>query len=135
MKVGILTIEQKEQLVDKEYNTDSFFGPIQDINNNWILSIEEMNLCVNPDFIWVKELPLIEYVAKNNSLPEDEMVVYKLTPEQSELLINSDFIFIPEMYVEQLVVLIPISYEIEEPFLWLLDCPTLDYNVYLYIKK
>lgn len=62
--VGLLTQEQKELLVDKEFATDSYFNPTQDANDNWFISIEEMNYCVNPEFLWVKELPLIEHNPK-----------------------------------------------------------------------
>jgi hypothetical protein len=62
--VGLLTETQKEQLVGQWYETDSFFNPIQDINDNWVISIEEMHDCVNPDFMWVKDLEQIEYQPK-----------------------------------------------------------------------
>lgn len=62
--VGLLTIEQKDSLLVQEYAPDSYFNPIQDLNNNWIISIEEINYCVNPEFMWVKDLPLIIYEPK-----------------------------------------------------------------------
>jgi hypothetical protein len=62
--VGLLTIEQKDSLVGQLYDEDSFFNPLQDIEDNWIISVEEMEFCVNPEFIWVKDLPLIEYIPK-----------------------------------------------------------------------
>ena len=46
------------------YAPDSYFNPIQDADDNWIISVEEMNQCINPDFMWVKELELIEYKPK-----------------------------------------------------------------------
>jgi hypothetical protein len=46
------------------YDTDSYFFPIQDINDNWVISQEEMNQCTNPKFMWVKNLLLIEYTPK-----------------------------------------------------------------------
>jgi len=61
MMVPLLTNEQKHSLVGQLYAPDSYFNPLQDINDNWIISAEEMEQCVNPDFIWVKELPLIPY--------------------------------------------------------------------------
>jgi hypothetical protein len=64
MIVYLLTETQKEQLVGQWYETDSFFNPIQDINDNWVISIEEMHNCVNPDFMWVKDLEKIEYQPK-----------------------------------------------------------------------
>jgi hypothetical protein len=62
--VGLLTLEQKELLVGQLYTIDSFFNPIQDIADNWVISIEEMEYCNNPEFIWVKDLELILYVPK-----------------------------------------------------------------------
>lgn len=62
--VGLLTVAQKDELIGQQYAPDSYFNPIQDINNYWVISTEEMVNCVNPDFLWVKDLPLIVYVPK-----------------------------------------------------------------------
>ncbi len=59
--VGLLTIEQKDLIVGQQYTTDSFFNPLQDLNDNWIISVEEMEYCTNTEYLWVKELPLIIY--------------------------------------------------------------------------
>ena len=67
--VGLLTIEQKDELVGQMYAPDSFFNPIQDNADNWVISIEEMEYCVNPVCAWVKDLELIVYVPKENPLP------------------------------------------------------------------
>lgn len=64
--VGLLTELQKDELVGQWYAPDSYFNPIEDADNNWIISQEEINQCINPDFIWVKDLPLIEYKPKDN---------------------------------------------------------------------
>lgn len=64
MKVALLTIEQKDLLIGKEFNTDSYFNPIQDADDNWIITQIEINLCNNEEFFWVKDLPLIEYNPK-----------------------------------------------------------------------
>lgn len=65
MKVGLLTEQQKDLLVGIEYEPSSIFNPVLDGNNppNWIISTEEMNDCVNPDYLWVKDLPLIDWVS------------------------------------------------------------------------
>jgi hypothetical protein len=62
--VGLLTESQKNELVGQLYDEDSYFNPIQDLDENWIISVEEMEFCVNPEFQWVKDLPLIEYKPK-----------------------------------------------------------------------
>ena len=41
----------------------------RDLNDNWVISIEEMDQCVNPDFLWVKDLDLIPYEPKPTPPP------------------------------------------------------------------
>jgi hypothetical protein len=62
--VGLLTESQKNELLGQLYDEDSYFNPIQDNFDQWIISVEEMEFCVNPEFQWVKDLPLIEYKPK-----------------------------------------------------------------------
>lgn len=62
--VGLLTTEQKELLIGQQFDLDSYFNPIQDADDNWIISQTEINLCNNEEFFWVKDLPLIEYNPK-----------------------------------------------------------------------
>jgi hypothetical protein len=64
MKIGLLTLEQKNEIEGQLYAEDSYFNPIQDINNDWVISTEEMEECVVEEFMWVKDLPLIEYEPK-----------------------------------------------------------------------
>jgi hypothetical protein len=64
MKVGLLTIEQKEELIGQQFAPDSYFNPIQDADDNWVISQEEMEQCCNSQFLWVKNLPLINYNLK-----------------------------------------------------------------------
>ena len=64
--VGLLTIKQKNELVGQTYSADSYFNPIQDFYDNWIISVEEMKAT---DIEWVKELELIEYKAKLTPSP------------------------------------------------------------------
>lgn len=66
--VGKLTLEQKLLIEGQCFAPDSFFLVSQDINNNWFISQEQINQCTKPDFQWIKELPLIEYEPKPNSL-------------------------------------------------------------------
>ena len=62
--VGLLTIQEKDDLIGQVYIEDSFFNPVQDNNNDWVISVEEINQCENPDCMWVKDLPIITYVPK-----------------------------------------------------------------------
>jgi predicted DNA-binding transcriptional regulator len=67
--VGLLTELQKDELVGQLYAPDSYFNPIQDVNDNWIISVEEMEQTVTPEFLWVKDLDLIPYEPKPTPPP------------------------------------------------------------------
>lgn len=67
--VGLLTIKQKDELLGVYYAPDSIYNPIQDINDNWVISIEEMQDTINEDTLWVKDLDLIEYQPKPSPQP------------------------------------------------------------------
>ena len=64
MQVGLLTIEQKDSLVGQWFAPDSYSNPVEDGNTppNWIISTQEIDQCINPEFMWVKDLPLIPWV-------------------------------------------------------------------------
>ena len=63
IQVGLLTIEQKDELIGQQFMLDVYFNPVQDNNDNWIISVEEIDQC-NNEFSWVKELELITYEPK-----------------------------------------------------------------------
>ncbi len=67
--VGLLTVKQKDSLLVQWYAPDCYFNPIQDLNDNWVISVEEMANCTNEEFIWVKDLPLIIYEPKPSPPP------------------------------------------------------------------
>jgi hypothetical protein len=67
--VGLLTKVQKNELVGVYSSADSIYNPIQDIDNNWIISTQEMIYTTNEDTLWVKDLELIEYKAKPTPSP------------------------------------------------------------------
>ena len=67
--VGLLTIEQKDSLLGVSYAPDSFYNPIQDLTDNWIISVEEIANTINPYTQWVKELELIPYEPKPTPSP------------------------------------------------------------------
>jgi hypothetical protein len=56
-----LTPEQADQLRGVQYVADMTFNPIQDANDNWIISSEEVS---STTIDWVKQLPAIEYIPK-----------------------------------------------------------------------
>lgn len=67
--VGVLTEVQKDELIGVAYASDSFYNPIQDLNDNWIISVEEIANTINPDTQWVKDLPLTIYIPKSTPSP------------------------------------------------------------------
>jgi hypothetical protein len=64
IQVGLLTELQKDELIGVLYAPDSYFNPIQDINDNWVISQEEMYNNENELVAWVKDLPLINFEPK-----------------------------------------------------------------------
>jgi hypothetical protein len=60
----LLTLEEKELLIDQDFVPDNKFRPVEDINGNWFISEESVNQCINPNFEWVKDLPEAEYIPK-----------------------------------------------------------------------
>ena len=61
MIVGLLTEIQKDQLIGQRYDEDSYFNPVQDGDSNWVISTQEIEQNIYPEFEWIKDLPLIEY--------------------------------------------------------------------------
>jgi hypothetical protein len=69
--------EQKDILINTEFSKDSFFNPIQDKNDNWIISIEEYNACLEcksciKEHPWIVDCEHIEYEPK-----EVDIIMFK----------------------------------------------------------
>ncbi len=69
MIVYKLTPEQAEELTGQEYAKDMKFSPTEDYEGNLFISIEEVEQCVNENFMWVKDLPQIEHKPKVIKFP------------------------------------------------------------------
>jgi hypothetical protein len=67
MIVYQLTEQQKNELVGQFFAPASMFNPIQDENGIWIISSQEVEQCIVEEFMWIKNLPMIEYVPIINS--------------------------------------------------------------------
>jgi hypothetical protein len=72
MEVILLTLEQKDQIQGQKFTIDSYFLPIQDEDNNWVVSTIEQDLCTHPDFQWIKQCPKIEYKPKPIPTPFEQ---------------------------------------------------------------
>ena len=59
--IAILTIQQKDSLIGKTYDGTCYFNPIEDLNDNWVISEQEVN---QSSLQWLKDLPLTEYQPK-----------------------------------------------------------------------
>ena len=62
--VGLLTELQKDQLIGQLYAPYSYYNPIQDNDNNWVISVEEIEQTIKLEFMWLKDVPLIPYTPK-----------------------------------------------------------------------
>jgi hypothetical protein len=67
--VGLLTIEQKDLLINQLFDEDSYFNPLQDFNGNWIISIEEIEQNIYYDYNWLQDLEMIIFVPVVNPMP------------------------------------------------------------------
>lgn len=57
----IITKQQFVEIAGKEYGPDSHYHPTLDADGDRVISEEEVEQTVNPDFEWVKELPFKEW--------------------------------------------------------------------------
>jgi hypothetical protein len=69
MKVYLLTEEQAQLLFNIEFMPDNYFNPIKDANNNFIISIQEVE---QTSIEWVKSLELIDYLPLINLTDENQ---------------------------------------------------------------
>lgn len=60
-QVAILTESQKDELVGQLFAPASYFNPIQDCNGEWVISSEEIDQSIYPQYDWIKALPLIDW--------------------------------------------------------------------------
>jgi len=67
MNVRILTEEQKNMLVGHQFSDSMYFNPIQDANDNWVISENEVDQCTNVEFSWVNTLDVIVFEPKIES--------------------------------------------------------------------
>lgn len=62
--VGLLTIDEKNILEGVQYMPDTYYNPVQDNDDNWIISKEEIDNTTDVNYLWVKNLPLIPFNPK-----------------------------------------------------------------------
>jgi len=69
IQVALLTEIEKDELIGVQYAPDCYYNPIQDLYNDWVISLEEVQDTINPDTMWVKDLNIIEYKPKPTPSP------------------------------------------------------------------
>ena len=57
-----LTEDQAKQLYEKELSSGWTFALAKDVNEDYFLDPFQVESCTNPEFQWLKEMPLSEYV-------------------------------------------------------------------------
>lgn len=62
--IAIITEIQKDILIGEKFDGIQFFNPVQDLNDNWVISEEEINQCTNADLQFITTLSLSEYLPK-----------------------------------------------------------------------
>ena len=70
--IAIITQQQRDILVGKQFEQDSYFNPIKDLNDNWVISEQEYYYCsglwyldeLNSELLFIKDLVLTEYLPK-----------------------------------------------------------------------
>ena len=70
--IAIITELQKNILVGQTYDGTCYFNPIQDLNDNWVISEQEYYYCLglwyldelNNDLQFITTLSLSEYLPK-----------------------------------------------------------------------
>jgi hypothetical protein len=60
-QIALITQEQADLLAGQEYAKACHYNPVQDCDDNWLITIQEIEQTTNPDFLWVKDLPLSEW--------------------------------------------------------------------------
>jgi len=61
--VYLLTEHQKDSLMGQLVQPDWYFYPVQDCNENWIISQEEIDNSIYPEHEWILDLPKIDWCA------------------------------------------------------------------------
>lgn len=64
MKGVKLNLQQKDILQIKRFDGVQFYNPVLDNNDEYFISIQEVEQTTNPDTLWVKDLPIVDIELK-----------------------------------------------------------------------
>lgn len=96
MILYLLTQQQKDSLVGQQFAPASYFNPVQDINGDWFISAQEVDQCINPDFLWVKTLPGVDYTPPPNPENRQQKVDFVTAYMRNELTDTQFITFIQD---------------------------------------
>jgi len=69
MNIRLLSSLQAQALFGQYFAPNSQYNPILDGEGRLVISEQEVQQTTNPDFLWVKTLPIIPYVAPKIDFP------------------------------------------------------------------
>jgi hypothetical protein len=69
MIVLLLTEAEKDLIQGQEFAPSSFFNCVQDINDKWVVSIEELVSLDGSQYAWLYTLPMSIHQPKIYNLP------------------------------------------------------------------
>jgi hypothetical protein len=68
--IGIkLTEDEKESINGQEFAPNSHYHAIQDVNDDWFITELQVNQTIEDEYLWVKDMGLIEFEPKIIDLP------------------------------------------------------------------
>jgi hypothetical protein len=92
-----LTSNQRDLLVEKTFGPYSYFNPVYDVNGFWFISPQEVEQCINEEFLWVKDLPLNEFIQPSPPQNRQQKVDFITSYMRSELTDNEFRHFISDV--------------------------------------
>lgn len=61
IQVGLLTQEQTEMISGQTISENWYYSPIMDCHDDWIISQQEIDSTTKQEFLWIKQIPIIDY--------------------------------------------------------------------------
>ena len=68
-KVAIITVGQKNSLLNQRLDKETYFNPTKNANDKWVISKEEIEQCTNEGFEFLNDLELTEHEPIVSELP------------------------------------------------------------------
>ncbi len=69
-KVAIISVSQKNSLLNQRLDSETYFNPTKNANGKWVISKEEIEQCINEGFEFLNDLELTEHNPVVSEMPE-----------------------------------------------------------------